>query len=708
MARPDAGAAISVERFFQFSLLGLAVAGYLAVAAAGTLDRPTVLLTGIGLLLRALVICGLLRVEFSERSVTLATLGYTGFYALDYLLISHSLLTATVHMAFFLAVLKILTARTTRDYYYTALIAFMELVAAAVLSIDLTFFVFLALFLLFAIAALTSGEIRRSLHRSATVSRSGLRRFHPRLGTLSFLVAAGILALTAGLFFLLPRTADAAFSRLTSNPFYLPGFSNRVSLGDVGEIKTSSRPIMHIRIFHTERLPGLKWRGGVLTTFDGKTWTNSDTDDQVLTDRGHLSLLPPSERRVGTHISYDVEFDSIDTDALFFAGVPEGIDLSARTLLRDRSGVVRLGHTPPPGFRYEAYSLLEDPPETDPVRLPPPLLDESRRERDLQLPASLDPRIAALARTFTEGRTSDLGRARAIERHLHADYGYTLTLPSRELADPLAYFLFTRKKGHCEYFASAMAVMLRTLGIPARLAIGFQSGIYNTITDLWLIRASDAHTWVEAWIPGRGWTTFDPTPPDPNASAYGVFAKFGLYLDAAATFWHEWVVDYDVNRQSNLADRVEQHARRLGVDWFDFLSEGESAWSLGPPMWLRRYGIAAGFFVVFCVWIWYVVPRLLQAWRERRRVESVRRGKATVADATLLYSRMLQILRRHGYQKPMWFTPGEFAASLPAGPLQVALAEFTASYNALRFGGRTDVAPLLGSLLDRLERQESR
>jgi len=79
------------------------------------------------------------------------------------------------------------------------------------------------------------------------------------------------------------------------------------------------------------------------------------------------------------------------------------------------------------------------------------------------------------------------------------------------VADPLAYFLFTRKQGHCEYFASAMTVMLRTAGIPARLATGFQSGVYNPITDFWLVRASDAHAWVEAWIPGRGWTTFDPT-----------------------------------------------------------------------------------------------------------------------------------------------------------------------------------------------------
>ena len=147
----------------------------------------------------------------------------------------------------------------------------------------------------------------------------------------------------------------------------------------------------------------------------------------------------------------------------------------------------------------------------------------------------IDRRIQRLAREMAAGYTSELARARAIERRLRSDYGYTLELPSREVADPLAYFLFTRKKGHCEYFASSMTVMLRSLGIPARLATGFQSGIYNPLTDFWVVRASDAHTWVEAWIPGYGWTTFDPTPPDPNPQALSLVTKLGLYLDAAET-----------------------------------------------------------------------------------------------------------------------------------------------------------------------------
>jgi len=216
----------------------------------------------------------------------------------------------------------------------------------------------------------------------------------------------------------------------------------------------------------------------------------------------------------------------------------------------------------------------------------------------LQLPA-IDRRIPDLARLFAAGAVTDLERVRAIERRLRTGYAYTLDLPARETADPLANFLFTRRKGHCEYFASAMAVMLRSIGIPARLATGFQSGIYNSVSELWLVRASDAHSWVEAWIPGRGWTTFDPTPPDPSLrSGLAFLTSLALYLDAGETFWQEWVVTYDIVRQGSLAGRVEQGAHRLGIRWFDSLVAARSLWTRyvvgGVQTVWRPFGRGAG------------------------------------------------------------------------------------------------------------------
>ena len=175
MAPRDASPAVPVERFFQFSLLGLVASGYLAVAGSGYLDAPTVLLTAAGLLLRALLICGWLRLEISDRLATRATIVYSAFYVVDYLALSREFLSATVHLVFFLAVVKILTAKTSRDHLYTAVIAFLELVAAAILSVNFNFFLFLALYLLFAMAALTSGEIRRSMNHAGVASHGALR-----------------------------------------------------------------------------------------------------------------------------------------------------------------------------------------------------------------------------------------------------------------------------------------------------------------------------------------------------------------------------------------------------------------------------------------------------------------------------------------------------------------------------------------------------
>ncbi len=705
MPRAVAPAAISVERFFQFSVWGLVASGFLALVGSGYLDLPSTILAGAGLLLRALAIQGLVRLDFSERAVSLLTAGYAAFYAADYLWLSREFLPATVHLVLFIAVLKVLTARSGRDHLYTAIAALLELLAAAMLSINFNFIAFLALFLVFAAAALMSGEIRRSMRQAATPSRMRLRRFHPRLAILSGLVAAGILVLTAGLFFILPRTADAALARLIEHRIYVPGFSNEVTLGEIGAIKTTSRPMMHIRIFSREPASNLKWRGGALAIFDGKRWTNpAPAPVRIPVDDGQADVAAADSHPAGRRLNYHVEFDEIDTDALFFAGSPEKVDLHAQELLRTREDTYRLPYHSISGFHYDAYSLLEDPPETAAAPDPAPVLAPEDRARYLELPR-LDPRIAALARSFTAGAAADLERARAIERRLRTGYGYTLDLPKREPADPLAWFLFTRKKGYCEYFASAMAVMLRSVGIPSRLATGFQSGTYNPISDLWVVRASDAHAWVEAWMPGYGWTTFDPTPPDPHPPGFALLARLGMYLDAAETFWQQWVVGYNIGRQGSLADRAEQAARRMGIRWFDSLSGIEAGWDVDAVTGLKRFGLWATAVLLAGVSLCFAGPRMARLLRIRVRVLRVRRGQANVGDATLLYGRMLHILKRRGFQKPVWFTPAEFAASLAGSHFERTVAEFTATYNALRFGRRTGVAPRLSALLDELERQ---
>jgi transglutaminase-like putative cysteine protease len=698
MSRSPANATAAVERFFQFALWGLVVSGYLAVAGSGYLDSPTVILTGAGLLLRALLISGALRFDISPKLVVALTLAYVGFFPLDYFLLSRAFIQSTVHLVFFLAVIQILTSRTNRDYFFMATIAFLELLAAAILSTNSNFFLFLALYLLFAMAAFTSAEIRRSMQKPLTVARSGLRSFHPRLAALTAVITIGILGLTAGLFFMLPRTADAALRRLVSRRFYLPGFSNQITLGEIGEIKATSRPVMHVH-FATGHAPAnLKWRGATLSDFNGRAWFEPSTDPRYIPadPKGVFQLADNQQRRrLGPGINYRVSLNGIDSDVLFFAGRPEFVFLKQLTIMARGDGSYRLGHPPVEGFFYEVYGWMGDTGASD------DFLGTRERRHYLSLPA-LDSRIPALAQYAVRGLDNDMDRAFAVASYLRSSYGYTLELPSHEVADPLAYFLFTRKKGHCEYFASAMAVMLRTLGIPSRLVTGFQNGIFNPLTELYVIRASDAHSWVEAWLPGRGWTTFDPTPPDPSPGANALLTKLALYADALETFWQEWVVSYDLGHQATLADRMEQASRRVSLRWLDRIFDvGDNltsarSWLVNSGLWWL-VALACG---VLGVWS---APKLWRVWRIRLGVWRLRRGQASVADATLLYGRMLKLLRRRGYEKPAWFTPYEFACSLPPSEMGMLVLQFTSAYNALRFGGQADAAPRLSALLEDLE-----
>jgi hypothetical protein len=693
MPRAGINPQLSVERFFQLSVLCLVTSGYLAVAGSGYLDLPTIILTAVGLLLRALLVTGAVQLKISDRLVTWVTLAYIGFYPLDYFFLSRAFLQATVHLVFYLAVVKILTARSNRDYLYTAAIAFLEILAAAILSASLNFLLFLGAYLLSAIAAFTSAEIRRAMQKPHQIARSGLRRFHPRLAALAVFVTCGILVLTAGLFFFLPRGPNATLSRLVSRRLHVPGFSNEVTLGQIGEFKNSSSPVMHILPDSHDFPANLKWRGAALSEFDGKRWSNPSNLGKPVHAASGWTLVP-GLRQQGRRLFYHVTLNAVDSDALFGAGRPEQLSVP---FIHGPNDNLRLGYIPPDNFRYAVSSVLESlAPAADVISLNP-----SVRARYLQLPA-LDPRIRSLAVQTITGVAIDADRARAIESHLRTSYGYTLDLPDRETADPIAYFLFERKKGHCEYFASAMTVMLRSVGIPARIVNGFQSGTFNPISKLYVIRASDAHSWVEAFIENRGWTTYDPTPPDPRPRSAGLLFKLALWTDAMETFWQDWVLRYDLGRQLILADRLQNSSRRLGMRWLDGWSETALQWKSQAQAWFAQHVAALVILVLLVVSALLGGPRAWRALRMLHRVRRVRGGQASASDATLFYARMLDILHRRGFQKPAWFTPREFAASLPA-ETGMLVDQFTAAYNELRFGGKTDAASRLTLLLEELE-----
>ncbi len=699
----------TIDRFFEFSLLGMLAAGYFAVVGSGYLDWPTAALTLLGLCLRGLMVAGIVEFQFSNRFVALVTLIYILFWTLDYFFIAESFVTATAHLICFLAVMKILTARTNRDYTYVKMIAVVELLAAAVLSASLSFFAYLALFLLLAIAAFSSGEIRRSaqlrqLSNAANVSRGGLSAFPRRLALLSTSLFMGILVMTAGMFFVLPRTARAALDRFVPQRYHLPGFANGITLGELGEIKKSSVAVMHVQSF-TDGLLDVRWRGATFSHFDGRRWANPGPEQETLEPVEHGVLIATKSyyratTRPGHNIRYMVQLSDAASDTLFIAGTPGTISIEVPFVrFIWSSGSYRVPK-PPRGVKlnYGVFSFLED--ESAPVQATPEPLPTRERTQLLQLPAGLDPRIPRLSRQVTTGALTEIEKARQIETHLRSNYGYTLQLLPKAVPDPLATFLFDRKKGHCEYFASAMAVMLRTVGVPSRVVTGFQSGVYNPLNKQQIVRASDAHSWVEAWIAGRGWTTFDPTPPDPTAAGVGVMARLSLFFDAAQEFWQDWVVSYDLDRQIVLASNMDVAARHFRFRSFDQVRAWLGEIFVRLTGYASALAIAAGLGVIFVLF----GPSIANWWRARQRVKRLVRGEGVASDATLLYQRMLALLARRGIQKPPWLTPTEFARVLPATEVRTVVYDLTSYYNEFRFGGRREVAPQMMQLLDQLEK----
>jgi protein-glutamine gamma-glutamyltransferase len=689
-----------VDRFFELSLLGLLASGFLAVAGSGYLDTPTIAITAAALATRVLMVTGLLRFEPPPAVVTVVTLAYVAFYPIDYFYISRFFIPAAIHLVFFVAVVKILTGSSDRDYLFLKMIALLELLAACIVSSSFNFFVFLLLFLVLGVATLASSEIRQSRKRGYTPPRVSGSGVTGRLSGVVLTVSVAILAITAGLFFFLPRTARAAFQHLVSHRYHLVGFSNHVTLGQIGEVKQENVPVMHVKMDRPEdRALALKWRGSALTEFDGRSWFNRLTPGQVLQPDGAklLRLDDQSQRREGRYISYAVHLNDLAQDALFFAGTPQYLRIDS-PVVRRPYGNYSLAFSESRTVSYQVFSFLESPgAERDPAWINP--LPPADRAAYLQLPHSLDPRIRELAKKVAGAETSPDVQARVLEKYLRTNYGYTLELPKTEPQDPLAFFLFHRKKGHCEYFASALAVMLRVLDIPSRVVTGFQSGVYNPISGSQLIRSSDAHSWVEAWLPERGWTTFDPTPPDPNAAHWSPWTRLSFYLDAMDVFWQDWVLNYNLERQLQLASRVGESGRHIGWNWN------------GVPQWwkarnwgrLRDFGFTALGLVALAFLGKYLRRDGWRWWTTRQRLLKAQRGQGSASDATLLYERMLKALRRRGIEKPAWLTPCEFARVLQEPELSLLVEDFTNAYNELRFGGNGEAAARIFVLLERLE-----
>jgi protein-glutamine gamma-glutamyltransferase len=719
----------AIDNYFELSLYLLVLMGFGTLASTGGLDLPTMVLVGAALAFRGYLLAERRRVVISERWTTPLTIAYFVFYAGDYFLFSRSFLTATVHLVLFGVVVRTFSLRRDRDYTTLAILAFLMVLASAVLTVDSVFLLCFAGFMLMAVATFVLMEMRRSGRAARVQARHSTdpqehRHLAFSLAQMVPVLMALILLGAGAVFFVLPRMSAGYLGAYSFGNDFSIGFSDHVQLGQIGRLQQSNAVVMHIQIDGDQ--PGLyeslHWRGVALAYFDGRSW--SSLREQYSLRRqgdGNFSVPPFAQGAAPAYaaqtlslakshgqaslIHYRVLTEPIGTNVFFLAPWARSVGGAYRALSVDVGGAVYDLDGQRAVTRYEADSDITTP-QASQLRLVGQNYQPQFVRPYLQLPA-LDPRIPRLAAEIVGPAANNYDKAAALERYLRTHFGYTLQLPQSVPQDPLANFLFERKRGHCEYFASSMAVMLRTLGIPSRVVNGFRSAEFNDVSGNYVVRAKDAHAWVEAYFPGYGWQTFDPTPAGSAGTPEG-WGRAMLYLDAASSFWREWVIDYDSAHQyvlgqsalsegRGLMERVRMWGRVQYAEMVNFARRSQAQAQHSPGHWL---GFGSGAVLLLLV--------LLNAGRIAHMVRSrwlrMHPERSPDQAAAMWYERMARALARRGMLKSSTQTPREFVGAICAGPLKEQVLQFTAAYESARFGHSREDVQRLPELYDQVER----
>ncbi len=686
-----------LDQFHELALLGMWSSGVAALGFSSLSPDIFLLVAILGIFLRLVLTLRRTKLHLTPALVDLLTVLYAMLYPYDLAYGSKDFMLSTIHLVLALGTLRFISAKSDRDLFFVKILSFLTILAAALVSANLSFLFFLGLSVIFAVATFASAEIRRAALKPGIQAAGIDPRFARTLRNHTIAATCTILLCALFIFFVLPRTARAAVLRFIPAGFHITGFSNEVSLGAIGELQQRRNLVFHAR-FDTsaDGLPidgtRLKWRGAALAQFDGKRWFNKNRRAQILNlEHGLVRLgMQGHADRIGRRFHYEVQLSGISSDALFLVGEPEFLRVPATYIYRVNGGNFRLPMPTGEHVRYEVDTFI------DAAGGDNSSLDDTERADYLELPA-MDPRVFLLSQQISASARSPMELASAIEKWLSKTYPYTLELPKVEAADPIANFLFERKKGHCEYFASSMAVMLRLNGIPTRMVTGFLGGELNPVSDWYQVRSSDAHSWVEAWFPNKGWVAFDPTPSAPPKSNNAAWHRMTQYLDAAELFWQDWVMNFDGDRQGTLSLSLEMAGRSLTLPkWSTPKFDGDGLKSFGPTI------IMATLLVILFV-LSPALWRKLQQWQQAQRV---RKGTAAQGDAARLYQRLESIMGRQGFQRAPNLTPLEFSNELPH-PISNLVRQATENYNKLRFGNDATAGIALLTQLDELESYHS-
>ncbi len=679
----------------------LATLGVLAVVNTAGMPPWTA-----GMVLAGLAIAVALPESLQARPFmrTLATVGPLTLFVVEVLrvILGGSALDIAVEFAGFLQVIRVATRRGAAHDQQIIILALLHFVAGTVLGGGLAYGLCFVGFLIVAPGALVLSHLRREVegnYRQGARDRTGLPVDVPRILRSRRVVGRGFLlttcllslpifVFTGALFILFPRVGLSLLLVNHTRSGRMVGFSDHVDLGDVGTLRSDPTVALRFTLPETADPPlrmTIRLRGTAFDTYDGRAWKRSANERRAI-DLSYPNVVPilrmprQSEDR---RIAFDLE--PIDPPVLFLPpravaaqlllpttpGQQEGVVVS-----RGPEGELRYASPSTHGLRYDVYLAGADEVVTQP-------LSRLDRARYLTLPP-LPSRIVDLARAWTDGQPTQAAKAKAIEEHLRNDFRYDVTSPSGGKPQPLDHFLFETKRGHCEFFSTAMVMMLREVGIPARNVTGFVGGTYNRFGKYYAVREGDAHSWVEAHLddPQPAWVTFDPTPTAaarPLQETAGAYLYLRDFVEAVSQRWNRYVVGYDLGTQVRLFEEAGRGYDR---------ARARAGLTQGIPGKITRAPVLAAIVVVVGVAAYSLWRKQRPKGKASEKPKAPARSRAVLL-ATELYQSLESALAGQGLSRPVATPPLRYAEELrrQRHPLADDVHAMTLVYLAVRFGG---------------------
>jgi hypothetical protein len=419
----------------------------------------------------------------------------------------------------------------------------------------------------------------------------------------------------------------------------------------------------------SERPPfPLYWQGMSFARWDGQTWEKEATAEKLFRERGgRISLHQAAGNRKA--IYQIIMLEPLGTDILFCLHPALEIRGNFPHLLVDEGGGIHLPSPPQERYNYEVYSAPQPGEQRSGGSA------EKPAEAYLQLPEQ-NKAIGALARKIVAKARSPEEKVQMVIAYLQGNFTYSLNPKRDKRFLPLEDFLLHSREGYCEHFATAAAVLLRGTGAPTRLVSGFLQGEWNSLGRYFMVRQRDAHTWIEAYLPDKGWVPFDPTPVAEAEALLPVIASLYRYYDFLKLEWNRYIIRY--SRRDQIRILLALHQKVMGLRLFPHSSpfQGAREKAAQPSSYLLA-AVACAALILFIAW----------RWKKRKRQPGAHQaGKLPTGIA--FYLMMLKVLEKKKIPKRATETPAEFADRV--GRVQAAisppLARITSLYYRVRFG----------------------